>query len=761
MVPDQPLNSELQDLIFCDPLFTKHFFVGDKKKQGAILQQCHRSVVYKKQSRWSIPRVGKEDQLYTPVISILNTIKGAVDIAMGRTSTNTFLNRAGQEISADCKLDPLTRPDLVLFDGAHEGHEHWETVRMTVSVKRLKSHLKAAITGLAFDARAVFTHQLHRRHLYALAICGTQATFVRFDRAGVLYSTPIDVCADSDRFTTAVAALLMMDDHAFGFDTAFTTRMNKNQRLEYYVDLPESASHDEPRTGARPASRRFKVVECLCNRGDIVGRATIVLRIKKLKKPEPKLEQAGLGAKTRGQKRAFEESQSEELHDESFVLKLVWRDPDRESEGEILEELVGIYGLVQYVWHCDVPRPCKCGRLASLQCATCVDETPQLENMLMCENLTNIQGAIHAGGRNGHKCREVITKRFKPTSETRERRIYSRILLSSIGKPLRKAGSPRELLMGMLDAIMGYWRLVNIGIIHRDISDGNVMLLPPAQTVYWREWKERPRGSSKRTSDSDLKLEAYLARFDRDPTGMLSDFDMYMQVSGNNKLPRSSKTEHKGLLRDAQGTTRKSRVGLSRETEKTREEHGRHAKRRKLAAGSYAPVTLAKAETARWRATSRGTESEEADYRVGTVAFMSVKVLNVRPGQEYEHTFLDDLESFFWVLLYIVAAHTDPGIDNLTPAASGIVDRMDHEDMHTVQMFKLAHLADCRRRPRKVTKMLSKIGNSWACDGDVVLALVQLGSFFFGVGGVSLSEQAPAKVFPRVVDVFIEALQNM
>ncbi|KAG8745862.1 hypothetical protein FRC10_006889 [Ceratobasidium sp. 414] len=737
----EPLDSEVKDLIFCDPSFTKHFLVGDKKQQRIVLQQCHKSVVHQKQGRWSIPRAKNEDQLYSPVLRILNTIKGAVDIAMGRTPTNAFLNRAGQTISADCKLDSLTRPDLVLFDGAHERHEHWETVRMTVSVKRLKSHLKAAITGLAFDARAVFTHQLHRRHLYALAICGSKATFVRFDRAGVLYSTPIDVCADSDRFTAAVAALLMMGEHAFGFDTAFTTRMNKKQRLEYYVDLPESASNDGPRASTKGASRRFKVVECLCNRGDIVGRATIVLRIKRLKKPEPKPGQVGLCTKTRGQKRVFEESRPEELHYESFVLKLVWRDPSQKSEGEILEELVGIYGLVQYVWHCDVPRPCKCGLLTSLWCGTCVDETAQLEG-------------------------EVITKKFKPTSETRERRIYSRILLSSVGKPLREASNLRELLMGMLDAIMGYWRLVNMGIIHRDISDGNVMLLPPRQNIHRREWKERPRRSSKTSSDSELKLEEYLEKFDRDPTGMLSDFDMYLQVS-ESESSRSSKTEHKGLPHGAQGTTRKPRVNLSRKPEGTRgDKPERHAKRRKIAS-SYTPVTQAKSRTAQptrtphQRASNRTATSEEADYRVGTVAFMSANVLNVRPGQEYKHTFMDDLESFFWVLLYIVASHIDPGVDSITPAASEIVDRMDHEDMHIVQAFKVSYLADCRRRPQKVAKTFHKTGNSWARNGDLVLALVQLGSFFFDAGDISLSEQAPAEVFPKVVEIFIDALQNM
>ncbi|KAG9103626.1 hypothetical protein FRC06_009284 [Ceratobasidium sp. 370] len=756
-----PLELEVRDHIFCDPLFIERFLAGDKNKLRSVLQLCHKSPAYSRQRRkWSIPRAKEEAQLYQPVQRVLNTIKAAVDTATGRTSATAFLNRAGRPISADCELNALTQPDLVLFDGTLEHNEHWETIRMTVSVKRLKSHLKAAMAGLAFDARAVFTHQLHRRHLYALAVCGSEATFVRFDRAGVLYSTPIDVSADSDRFTKAIAALLMMDDEAFGFDAAFSTRMNESRRLAYYVDLPGSVLDNQPsdRNYARSSTRKFKVVERLCHRMDIIGRATIVLRVQPVKLPETDAP----GIKTRGQKRAFEESQPEELHEESYVLKLIWRDPDQESEGDILEQLVGIYGVVQHVWHCDVSWPNKSGRP---RCGMRVDETARVEDMLVCKDLTTIENAVYMTG-NGeeYECSVINTKKLEPTSETRRRRIYSRVLMSSVGKSLWAAETPRELLTGVLDAIMGYWRLVNMGIIHRDISGGNVMLLSPGQNFRRREWKEQPAGSSEPLSESEAKLREYLERFDRDPTGMLSDFDMYMQLS-DSESSGSVKSESPD---STSGAIQRHRSAGAPEPEHTRAENDPpHSKRRKTE-DSFVPVPSSNSIPTRVYRTPRrmvlcnqAPSSEKVDYRVGTVAFMSIGVLGVLPGERYEHTFMDDLESFFWVLLYTTLGHADPGVNGLNSAALRILDRLDHQDMHMVNMFKSGFLATCGSCPEAAAQMLRKAENGWACDDNLVSAVVQLGSFFLDDDDVPITEMGPAVAFPKVVDIILEALEKM
>ncbi|KAG8680995.1 hypothetical protein FRC11_001720 [Ceratobasidium sp. 423] len=70
-------------------------------------------------------------------------------------------------------------------------------------------------------ARAVFAHQLHRRHLYAMMVCNTEATFVRFDRAGILYSHRIDLRTDSKAFTYVFAYLGNAGLHVYDLESFF------------------------------------------------------------------------------------------------------------------------------------------------------------------------------------------------------------------------------------------------------------------------------------------------------------------------------------------------------------------------------------------------------------------------------------------------------------------------------------------------------------------------------------------------------------
>jgi hypothetical protein len=76
----------------------------------------------------------------------------------------------------------------------------------------------------------------------------------------------------------------------------------------------------------------------------------------------------------------------------------------------------------------------------------------------------------------------------------------------------------------------GYWRLVNKGILHRDISDGNVLMLRGGQNFVHREWQE-PRTTGSKPDDMVAKsedlLQGIIERLNRDPVGMLTDFDLH------------------------------------------------------------------------------------------------------------------------------------------------------------------------------------------------------------------------------------------
>jgi hypothetical protein len=56
---------------------------------------------------------------------------------------------------------------------------------------------------------------------------------------------------------------------------------------------------------------------------------------------------------------------------------------------------------------------------------------------------------------------------------------------------------------------------------------------------------------------------------------------------------------------------------------------------------------------------------------------MSIRVLEVPLGQRYNHCFLDDLESFFWLILWSVAAHLEPGAHHPTRNALKMMNCLD------------------------------------------------------------------------------------
>jgi hypothetical protein len=139
---------------------------------------------------------------------------------------------------------------------------------------------------------------------------------------------------------------------------------------------------------------------------------------------------------------------------------------------------------------------------------------------------------------------------------------------------------------------------------------------------------------------------------------------------------------------------------------------------------------------------------------------MSAQVSCVPRGKRYNHSFLDDLESFFWLILWSVAFHLDPGQTDYTNAARDVLWSLDRPDREDLMIEKQSLLMDCcHGTGDDMKQLLQGFDNSWASDPAIISTIVGLGHFFCNVDmGYIRPGQPPTTVFPFVAGTIMGAL---
>lgn len=594
---DRYLEDEMRNGIFCDPNFVTNFLAIETDKQQLLDTKFPKQP---KKVQGMRSDISAECRLYKPILDVICSIKTAVDTVQCTYNQEVlgtnFEDRHSKAIPGDDPETQLIKPDLVLFE--RDIQRQWATVMMPIEVKAKHAYLKVGIKQLTRYARAVFAHQIHRRHLYGMVICKWRATFVRFDRSGILHSPAVDMLRNPNEFRQAFAGLMMMDRSAFGYDTSFTVEPGPGRQLEYYVDLPAAALLSPPDTGPnvesaptaggsnvgatpdpahsqRLASRRFQVMERLCHRKSIRGRATIVLRLREVRQST-----GPPGRRTRRQTRAqTNKPKWEEVPEQpDYVLKVMWRDPNKRQEGAMLKCLEGEYGVVQCRWFSDVLRQgSDCHDPGASSCDKCHDVTPAQAAVWQMKNLQNIDVDV-AAEEDGNEPQygkhsqthmalpfltplgivEVDTEGYTGELYTRRMaRIYSWSLFSTVGRLLWTAESPYQFLKAVLDAVLGefgdqlwlgdtkhnhsgYWHAFNRGILHRDISDGNVLIAEPGKGYHLRKWMSSPGAMTSEDQQAGIHplaesrrlAQEMVKQLGRDPSGFLSDYDLATTHNG-------------------------------------------------------------------------------------------------------------------------------------------------------------------------------------------------------------------------------------
>lgn len=328
---------------------------------------------------------------------------------------------------------------------------------------------------------------------------------------------------------------------------------------------------------------------------------------------------------------------------------------------------------------------------------------------------------------------------------------------------------------------IGYWRLVNLGILHRDISDGNVMMLRGDQRHARRLSDEERtidveelRKQYGAMAESEAMLRQYLNKLERPSSGMLSDFDLHTTHfdgvarahGSNNGADFESKLDshsHAATI-DAQSKRRKTVTGGSVSITPSGDVKGK-TRQSILLGGRNSrctpkfdegrPLVDFRTVRAQFYLTSF-TASNPFSIDQGTPTFMSVRVLATKPGAPSDHNFMDDLESFFWLILWSVAAHLDPDQDP-TPAAQKTIGLLEQVDLEQMLVNKTFLLAECTDDGMEIKGRLLQFENQWATNNKVSSLIHSMGKFFYKA---RYREDNPINGFPTVVDMIYAALNE-
>ncbi|CAE6351095.1 unnamed protein product [Rhizoctonia solani] len=736
--------------------------------------------------KWRYPTTIDSGQDYhQPVLHILNTIKSATDAirsAPGFNSHNPndsssaakkppvlryedcdplsdprlqppgsphgdveyFEDWSSRDLASDLSDEIMhnLQPNLILFNSKRR---HWSNIRIIVEVMESEAYVAAGFKQLARYAYATFRHQYSRRHLYSILILGDKAIFLRFDHAGIISSTTQSVTDNAD-FVTALANLLVLDDVDQGFDPAFKFEDDGN-----YIDLLECMLGENarltPEDGSNVAtkSRRFRILEQCYTRNRLVGPGTVVFRIREHFTHGWKVD-ADQEAGTRAD--VGEES---DRSPEEYTLKLTWRLDNNQLEGEAIEQAEGTFGLAQHVSHGDIVMPgrCKClltpGVLYSQAlCKICVDRTPTVRGLLVPNILKDlsIDTTLEGDSRLVPECPDQILLQRAPP---RTSRIYSYILFSSFGKPMHQAESPEIYLAAMMDALLGYWGLYNMGIVHREISRHNLLLATKEQKFTLAWWKRDRQINEPTMGESEERRRYYLdwrMSHTLSPTGMLIDLASHARLEPEAPPPSSSQLGAQGSLPP---------TSFKEGTHKTTKRRGKSAKSR-----AAMPVGRRNNRNSNNSVAHAGPQSP-LDLVVGfngIVYSVRVAKMILIPQQLYRHHFYDDIESFFWVMLWEAIAHVDPG-KQLNKHARNLLENFQMSDTRYLHIkWKEDTLQDCMNSGGRTTlARLSACDNTWASHGNFRIMVVSLLGFIATLRKEKVVRPA-AVVFNEILQAF-------
>ncbi|KAA8906865.1 hypothetical protein FN846DRAFT_778048 [Sphaerosporella brunnea] len=365
---------------------------------------------------------------------------------------------------------PLERVD---FASLRHLRYDWSTVRVVGELKcnPSESNKDGTLMQLANYAREVFGAQPGRRWLHAFTLCGSNLRAWLFDRSGAIGSQLVNMNAQPLMFLRIVCGYAMMDATEIGFDPDIKWDVGG----ECVYDPTVAFLELEP--------------TALFARHAIVSRGSVCWKA-----------------------RPYRESARTSEDSWRYVVKDQWRAAERQSEAEIISAMRAYegpnIGLPRYTSFGDHQQDGKAVDIVSvvrrdLVSAKSADQEPadadtvsmpppQKPAWSASHTATSSRKRKHADPAAPSSSTKKIKRSVegsgsmpqKPAGDAAppqcNNRIFSRLVMSPIGKSLDKFSSYTELLSAIRDAIRGHSNLYhNHEILHRDVSVYNILIARP------------------------------------------------------------------------------------------------------------------------------------------------------------------------------------------------------------------------------------------------------------------------------------------
>ncbi|KAL8669127.1 MAG: hypothetical protein Q9168_006267 [Polycauliona sp. 1 TL-2023] len=325
----------------------------------------------------------------------------------------------------------------------HRPKSSWAQMLVTGELKSNSNEdgQEPAWLDLATYAREVFRTQ-DRRFVLGFTLCGSMMRLWHFDRSGSSGSSSFDINLDGLKFIRVMLGYHLMNNKQLGLDP--TIQQFDGQR---YVEITRDDKIE-----------RLILIEEIRKHAVVAGRATACWRA------------------------YCDKDQSKE----PLVVKKSWQYEERPEEGELIKEATdkGVKNIARYYHHETVQVDGKnddtienvrrglmktCGRTRFKQRSFNEPDASASEP----------RGESVAGrsrSRSPSRSQSHILSRKRSSRSPIYNRVHRLIITRDPGKPIYKASSPVALINGLVGAIKGHESSLNAGILHRDVSIGNIML---------------------------------------------------------------------------------------------------------------------------------------------------------------------------------------------------------------------------------------------------------------------------------------------